>query len=83
VITGDYSISFNAVETNVFYIDNKPIEFVNSFCHLGPLINSELSDDEDITVAEDINATEDITVAGIILLVKLIILQVFRFISAA
>jgi len=33
----------------VIYIGNKPIEFVNSFCHLGHLINSELSDDEDIT----------------------------------
>jgi len=31
----------------MFYIGNKPIEFVN--CHLGHLINSELSDDEDIT----------------------------------
>jgi len=27
----------------------KPTECVNSFCHLGHLINSELSDDEDIT----------------------------------
>jgi len=33
----------------VFYIGNKPIEFVNPFCHLGFLIDSELSDDEDIT----------------------------------
>jgi len=33
----------------VFYIGNKPIESVNSFCHLGHLINSELRDDEDIT----------------------------------
>jgi len=33
----------------VSYIGNKPIEFVNSFCHLGHLIYSELSDDEDIT----------------------------------
>jgi len=32
----------------VFYIGNKPIEFVNSFCHLGHLINSELSDDKDV-----------------------------------
>jgi len=28
----------------VFYIGNKQIEFVDSFCHLGHLINSELSD---------------------------------------
>jgi len=27
-----------------FFIGNKPIEFVNSLCHLGHLINSELSD---------------------------------------
>jgi len=33
----------------VFYIGNKQIEFVNSFCHFGHLINSELSDDEEIT----------------------------------
>jgi len=33
----------------VLYIGNKRIEFVNSFCHLGHLINSELSDNEDIT----------------------------------
>jgi len=33
----------------VFYIGYKPIEFVNSFCHLGRLINSELNDEEDIT----------------------------------
>jgi len=53
--TRDYNISFNAVKTKclvvvplfeelhdcVFYIGNKPIEFVNSFCHLGHLINSE------------------------------------------
>jgi len=32
----------------VFHIGNKPIEFVNSFCHLGHLINSELNDDDDI-----------------------------------
>jgi len=31
----------------LFYIGNKLV--VNSFCHLGHLINSELSDDEDIT----------------------------------
>jgi len=33
----------------VFYIGNIPLEYVNSFCHLGHLINSELRDDEDIT----------------------------------
>jgi len=33
----------------VFYIGNKPIEFVNSFCDLGNVINFYLSDDEDIT----------------------------------
>jgi len=42
---------FEELLERVFYIGdkNKPIEFVNSFCHLGHLINSELSDDEDIT----------------------------------
>jgi len=37
----------------VSYSGNKPIEFVNSFCHLGHLINSELSDDQDITKGRD------------------------------
>ena len=39
---------FDGLHDCVFRIGNKPIEFVNSFCHLGHLINSELSDDEDI-----------------------------------
>jgi len=30
-------------------VGNKPIEFVNSFFHLDHLINSEPSNDEDIT----------------------------------
>jgi len=33
----------------VFYIGNIPIKIVNSFCHLGHVINSELSDDKDFT----------------------------------
>jgi len=40
---------FEELHEYVFYIGNKPIEFVNSCCHLDPLINSELNDDEDIT----------------------------------
>jgi len=40
---------FEELHECVFYIGNKPIKFVNSFCHLGHLINSEPSDDEDIT----------------------------------
>jgi len=40
---------FEELHECVFYIGNKPIEFVISFCHLGHLINSELSDNEDIT----------------------------------
>jgi len=39
----------HALHKCVFYIGNKPIEYVNSFCHLGHLINFELSNDEDIT----------------------------------
>jgi len=59
----------------VFYIGNKPIEFVNSFCHLGHLINSELRDEEDITKGRNnfigqVNNT-------------LKLLQVIRFISVA
>jgi len=40
---------FEELHECVFYIGNKPIDFVNSFCHLGHLINSYHSDDEDIT----------------------------------
>jgi hypothetical protein len=32
-----------------FFIGNKPIELVNSFCHLGHIISNDLSDDLDIT----------------------------------
>jgi len=39
---------FEELHECMFYIGNKPIEYVNSFCHLGHLINAaELSDDED------------------------------------
>ena len=31
-----------------FFIDDKPISFVKSFSHLGHLINSDLSDVDDI-----------------------------------
>jgi hypothetical protein len=31
-----------------FFIGNKPIELVNSFCHLGHIISNDLSDDLDI-----------------------------------
>jgi len=40
---------FEELHNCVFHIGNKPIELVNLFCHLGHLINSELSDDKDIT----------------------------------
>jgi len=40
---------FEELHKCVFYIGNKPNEFVNSFCHLVHLINSELNDDEGIT----------------------------------
>jgi len=36
------------VENLVFFIDDKPISIVKSFLHLGHLINSDLSDDDDI-----------------------------------
>jgi hypothetical protein len=36
------------VENLVFFIDDKPIGIVKSFSHLGHLINSDLSDDDDI-----------------------------------
>jgi hypothetical protein len=38
----------------VLYVGNKPIEFVNSFCHLSHLINFELSDDGDIIIGAEI-----------------------------
>jgi len=43
---------FEELHECMYYIGNKPIEFVNSLCHLadlGHLINSELSDDDDNT----------------------------------
>jgi len=40
---------FEELHECVFYIGNKLIESVNSFCNLGHLITSKLSDDEDIT----------------------------------
>jgi len=43
------SALFEELHDYVFYIGSKQIEFVSSFCHLSHLINSELSDDEDIT----------------------------------
>jgi hypothetical protein len=62
----EYSIEFNASKSKLlivrpsgcrdheaaysFYIDNKPIETVSSFSHLGHLITSTLSDDADITM---------------------------------
>jgi hypothetical protein len=39
---------FVHVEDLVFFIDDKPISIVKSFSHLGHLINSDLSDDDDI-----------------------------------
>ena len=36
------------VENLEFFIDDKPISFVKSFSHLGHLIKSDLSDDDDI-----------------------------------
>jgi hypothetical protein len=39
---------FVHVDNLVFYIDDKPISIVKSFSHLGHLINSNLSDDDDI-----------------------------------
>jgi Reverse transcriptase (RNA-dependent DNA polymerase) len=36
------------VENLEFFIDDKPISFVKSFFHLGHLIKSDLSDDDDI-----------------------------------
>ena len=39
---------FVHVDNLVFYIDDKPISIVKSFSHLSHLINSNLSDDDDI-----------------------------------
>lgn len=38
----------------VFYVANKPIEFVNSFSHLGHLFTSNFCDDEDINKSRSI-----------------------------
>jgi hypothetical protein len=49
IVTPNKRRSFSSrLDSCGFRIDNKPIEFVSSFSHLGHLITSSLSDDEDI-----------------------------------
>jgi hypothetical protein len=49
IVTPNKRRSFSSrLDSCCFRIDNKPIEFVSSYPHLGHLITSSLSNDEDV-----------------------------------